>query len=121
MRMHAIPAATLAFLAVTAPVAHHPATVVVHVGPGLTYSPETVNIHVGDSVKWVFDGSARHSVHKGANPSQPCKAVGDLDSGPRHNGQTYSYRFTLAESVTYMSTFDDQCYRGMIGHVEVND
>lgn len=125
MRMSALPLAALACLATAAPAVaqpavHRPATVVVQVTD--VYTPKTVHIHVGDTVKWVFPTHTVHSVHKGMDPSRPCKAVGILASGPKRNGQTYSYRFTQAATVVYFSDVETPfCTEGLIGRVEVDD
>ncbi|WP_370947330.1 hypothetical protein AB5J62_07190 [Amycolatopsis sp. cg5] len=97
-------------------------THLVKVGPGLTYTPETVDIRVGDTVKWVFLGPEFHSVRGGLDPSKPCKSAWGVDSGPRHNGQTYSYTFTGNPTRRIVqSDHDGQCYQGMIGYVNVGE
>lgn len=63
---------------------------------GFAFSPETLTIKVGDTVKWINQDSAKHTVTSDSG--------NELNSNLLAKGDLYSYTFTTAGTYEYHCT-----------------
>ena len=78
------------------------------------YSPNTLTINVGDTVTWTNNGNNHHTITSGNGTPD-----GLFDSGETTNGQTFSFRFTVAG--TYHFFCQVHGANVMNGTITVND
>lgn len=81
---------------------------------GFALNPKALEIAVGTTVTWTNKDSTRHTVTSGT----PSAKDGKFDSGPLTSGETFSFTFAQAGTVSYFCTLHPTT-AGLMGTVVV--